>query len=169
MNSCMKRNSEMKVFLAAVLCICFCASVPYGYAETNDSVLRARVHELRAAVQRCKQRIASGELTDCLVRITWEKRTVTMSEASEIAKELEPVNGTWFPWGKFSQINYSCRQIYICRPSHSVMYGSNLKLVTTPYEGAWGTCSSAGGDPTACDYCSSVHPKIPCTWHLERK
>ena len=146
---------------------CFFAA-PSALAETDDRLLRARVYELRSAVERCQQRIANNEIDECTVRIRWENREVSMAEASELADELEPVPGRWVEYGRFSQVNVACLQLYRCQPSGAVMRGQNSRIVTTPQESVWGACSTAGGDPEGCNVCISRPPSRACTWHVER-
>jgi hypothetical protein len=158
--------------LSIVLIVAIFTSIQNAAGETDVRVLRGRVLDLRNAVQRCAQRIASRELDECTVTLKWLNREVSMSEALDIANELEPVPGSWSEWGGFSQITSfpaACRQIYHCHPSGSVLRGSNTNIVVTPAESMWGACSAAGGDdPGACNSCVSKPPETSCTWHLER-
>jgi hypothetical protein len=158
--------------LGVALIVAIFTTMPHAAAETDDRVLRGRVLDLRNAVERCEQRIASGKIDECTVTLKWSNREVSMSDALDIADELEPVPGVWSEWGEFSQITSlaaACRQTYHCHPSGSVLRGPNTSLVVTPAVSVWGACSAAGGnDPGECNSCISSPPETSCTWHLER-
>ncbi len=167
----MKQHLSLAAFSSALIVIIL-TGIPHASGETDDRVLLGRVLDLRNAVQRCTQRIASGELDECTVLLKWQNREVSMSEALEIANELEPVPGSWSKFGEFSQITSfaaACKQTYRCSMSSTALRGSNTRIVVTPSESVWGACSSAGGDdPGDCNSCISRPPEKSCTWHLER-
>lgn len=162
----MRQSRQFKLWCLLFLLLTL-GPITSAFSETNVVTLRAHTKELRDAVHRCQRRIDNGELDECFVNVSWEYRQVSMSEALEIANELEPQAGTWHPMDSFSQINVACRRTYVCRPSEPIMHGSNTKFVGD-VESVWGACSTGGDDPTTCSTCITQEPNYPCTWHLER-
>lgn len=104
----------MRLQLAALV-ISFSA-ISHARAETDDSVLRGRIRELRDAVQRCQTKIADKKLEKCEVRTRWNNQVVSMSEALDIANELEPREGNWEKDYTIAIENMSCRTLYRCVP-----------------------------------------------------
>jgi hypothetical protein len=65
-------------------------SGPSAADKARAGELRARAGRLRTAVDRCESRIASGEIGNCTVNLSWEGgRAVTMFEAASLAAEFE--------------------------------------------------------------------------------
>lgn len=83
----------MRRLLNIVLCglslaLPIVGDLPNVLGQTDDRLTRGQMRQLRDAVQRCQQRIASGEIDECIVTIPWQNRQVSMDEARRLADEL---------------------------------------------------------------------------------
>lgn len=100
--------------------------------------------------------------------LTWQSNLQSFnSDASMVLPKL----GKWEKYGKWSQINIACRQVYICRPAETIMHGNDMIVVGTPAQTVTGVCHTNASDPESCNECTATltPPTERCLWHLEKR
>jgi hypothetical protein len=70
------------MLVAAPLC-----ALSVAHAQSG-SVYDERIAKLDGAIERCQDRIRSGEIDECDVYIAWQDRSVSLSVAQEILQSL---------------------------------------------------------------------------------
>jgi hypothetical protein len=77
------------IFILNVFLGLFVASTVEARTDQDlRQLIQQRVQRLDGAINRCQQRINSGEIDDCTVYVDWQDATVSMDAAQTIAAEL---------------------------------------------------------------------------------
>lgn len=100
--------------------------------------------------------------------LSWQSNLQSFNnDASMVLPKL----GKWEKYGKWSQINVACRQVYICRPAETIMHGNDMIVVGTPAQTVTGVCHTNTSDPESCSECTATltPPTERCLWHLEKR
>jgi hypothetical protein len=105
--------------------------------------------------------------------IAWQSSLAAFNRDAHLALESTnlPRVGVWRIYGKFTQINVACRQMYVCVPAETIMHPPEMKIVSTPAQTVTGMCQADQSNPESCEHCTAERtpPTDRCEWHLERR